>query len=167
MLNELPTGTIAFLFTDIEGSTQLWERYPAAMKVALVWHDELLRRAIESRHGRIVKSTGDGCLAVFVAASDALAAALVAQRDLADRLNRSGDVSETPHIRVRMGLHTGEAELRDGDYYGSAVNRAARIMSIGHGGQVLLSASTASLVADDTIAGISLLDLGEHRVRDL
>lgn len=167
MPNEPPTGTITFLFTDIEGSTQLWERYPAAMRVALAWHDELLRRAIESHHGRIVKSTGDGCLAAFVAASDALVAALAAQRDLTDRLNRSGDVPETLDIRVRMGLHTGEAELRDGDYYGSAVNRAARIMSIGHGGQVLLSASTASLVADATTAGSSLLDLGEHRLRDL
>jgi predicted ATPase/class 3 adenylate cyclase len=175
MNQSLPTGTVTFLFTDVEGSSQLWEHYPEAMKPALARHDDLLRRAIEAHHGRVVKTTGDGCHAVFAVASDALAAVLAAQREMATTewpttglLNT--DILTTDHrplIRVRMGLHTGEAEMRDSDYFGSAVNRAARIMSIGHGGQALLSAATASLVTERLPQGASLLDLGEHRLRDL
>jgi class 3 adenylate cyclase len=167
MLNDLPTGTITFLFTDIEGSTQLWERHPEAMKAALARHDELLREAIESHTGRIVKTTGDGCHAVFASATDAVAAVVDAQRTFHLKHDRPLTTEHSPLIRVRMGFHTGEAEFRDGDYYGSAVNRAARIMSIGHGGQVLISATTAGLIRDNLPPGVSLRDLGEHRLRDL
>ena len=179
MLNNLPSGTITFLFTDIEGSTQLWERYPDAMQAALAWHDELLRRAIESHHGRVVKSTGDGCMAAFASAAEAVAAIIDIQRAL-----QAGSGPPTPAhdgapagvepssaagpvIRIRAGLHTGQAERRDDDYYGTALNRAARIMSVGHGGQVLLSAATAALISDSRPVGVSLRDLGEHRLRDL
>ena len=143
----LPTGTVTFLFTDIEGSTTLWEQYPAAMQVALARHDALLRHAIESADGRIVKTTGDGVVAVFHAAADALAACLAAQRALqaaetgvSGRKPASPDTQLPVTLRVRMGLHTGVAELRDGDYFGASLNRAARIMSAAHGEQVLLSA---------------------------
>lgn len=179
MLNNLPSGTITFLFTDIEGSTQLWERYPDAMQAALAWHDELLRRAIESHHGRVVKSTGDGCLAAFASAAEAVAAIIDIQRALQagsgpptpDHDGAPAGVEPSsaagPVIRIRAGLHTGQAERRDDDYYGTALNRAARIMSVGHGGQVLLSAATAALISDSRPVGVSLRDLGEHRLRDL
>ena len=163
--SELPAGTVTFLFSDIEGSTTLWERHPAAMQVALARHDRALRRAIAGHHGHVVKTTGDGCHAVFASATDAVAAALAAQRALAE--TEPEPVEPTVVIRARMGLHTGEAELRDGDYYGSAVNRAARIMSIGHGGQVLLSAASAALLAAEPLPGATLRDLGEHRLRNL
>lgn len=179
MLNNLPSGTITFLFTDIEGSTQLWERHPEQMKIALSWHDELLRRVIESHHGHVVKTTGDGCMAAFALAADAVAAIIAIQRALQagasppaidpDQLPAEAEPSPPagPVIRIRASLHTGEAELRDGDYHGTALNRAARIMSVGHGGQVLLSAATASLIIDSRPGGVSLRDLGEHRLRDL
>ena len=149
----LPTGTVTFLFTDIEGSTALWEQYPDAMQVALAHHDSVLHHAIESSGGCVVKTTGDGVFAVFGAAADALAACLAAQRALqtpdADTPRPAPAASEIRPpiaIKVRMGLHTGVAELRDGDYFGASLNRAARIMSAAHGDQVLLSAATAELV---------------------
>src|ERR1700687_3054228 len=126
-MSELPTGTVTFLFTDVEGSTRLWEEHPDAMKAALARHDEILRRAIEGCVGHVVKTTGDGFHAVFTVASDAVAAAIDAQLALRHSAGPAGP------LRVRMGLHTGTAELRGGDYYGSAVNRAARLMSIAHG----------------------------------
>src|SRR5689334_8605371 len=126
----LPTGTVTFLFTDIEGSTRLWEDQPHAMQVALARHDALLTEAITAHGGTVVKTTGDGIHAVFPVADAGLAAALDAQLALADE----PWVGCT--IRARMGLHTGSAELRDGDYYGSVLNRAARLMSVAHGGQV-------------------------------
>jgi predicted ATPase/class 3 adenylate cyclase len=156
--------TITFMFTDIEGSTHLWERHPAAMQLALARHDHLLRQAVEAHQGRIVKSTGDGLHAAFNTALSASTAALAAQQALWaepwPELDRQG-------LRVRMALHTGEAEARAGDYFGSAVNRAARLLAIGHGGQVLLSAATTELVRDQLPAGASLLDLGQHRLKDL
>jgi class 3 adenylate cyclase len=131
-----PSGTVTFLFTDIEGSTRLWQADEAAMRAALSRHDELLREAVAGHDGVVFSSMGDGVAAVFSSASAAVAAALDAQRLL------EGEVwpTATP-VRVRMGLHTGEAELRDGDYFGTAVNRAARLMAIGHGGQVLVSSA--------------------------
>src|SRR5262249_22275086 len=132
----LPTGTLTFLFSDIEGSTRLWETQPQAMKPALAEHDALLRAAIESNHGRVVKTTGDGFCAVFDNAEDAVRATLQAQRALM-ALARAKTFDVTIH--ARMGLHTGHADLRDGDYYGQTPNQAARIMAAGHGGQVLLS----------------------------
>lgn len=160
MSSNLPTTTLTFLFTDIEGSTQLWEKHSEAMRVALPKHDAILHEAIAANNGQIIKTTGDGMHAVFVTALDAIHATLAAQNQL-----------EAPlaglEIKVRMGLHTCEAEMRAGDYYGQAVNRAARIMSIGHGGQILLSAITAELVREHLPAQTTLHDLGEHRLKDL
>src|SRR4029079_18066357 len=131
---ELPSGTVTFLFTDLEGSTRLWEEHPDAMRDALARHDAILRDAVTEHHGDIVKTTGDGVHAVFTSARDALDAALAAQLDL-----QRAAWDEVGELRVRMGLHTGEAELRDGDYYGTAVYRAARLMACAHGGQILVS----------------------------
>ena len=159
MNSKLPSGTVTFLFTDIESSTRLWEQYPEEMKPALAKHDSILKQAVESNHGYIIKTTGDGVHAVFGKAIDSVMATLLAQHSLhqtADRL-----------IRVRMGLHTGEAELRDGDYYGSCLNRAARIMSVAHGGQVLLSETTAQVVREHLPAETTLFDLGKHHLKGL
>ncbi len=164
MNGSLPTGTITFLFTDIEGSTNLWEREPQAMKTALERHDTILRAAIAAHRGHLVKTTGDGYHAAFETAQDGLAAILEAQMAL------NQDPWEELHpqaILVRAALFTGEAALRAGDYYGTAVNRAARLMAIGHGGQVLLSAGTVDLIRDRLPQGVNLLDLGEHRLKDL
>jgi predicted ATPase/class 3 adenylate cyclase len=158
----LPTGTVTFLFTDLEGSTRLWEEHPEAMKSALARHDEILRDAISAHDGFVVKATGDGVHAVFASAHDALDAAVDAQHVLG--------VESWPMVdplKVRMGLHSGEAEHRDGDYFGTSTNRAARLMSVAHGGQVLVSLSTAELLSDDVRDGVTLVDLGEHRLRDL
>jgi class 3 adenylate cyclase len=153
-----PSGTVTFLFTDIEGSTRLWQADETAMRSALSRHDQLLRQTVADHDGVVFSSMGDGIAAAFPSASAAAVAALTSQRLL--------DTEVWPTvmpIRVRMGLHTGEAEMRDGDYFGTAVYRAARLMAVGHGGQVLCSAATASLVESET----PLLDLGEHRLRDL
>jgi class 3 adenylate cyclase len=154
--SRLPTGTVTFLFTDIEGSTTLWEQFPDAMRDALARHDSLLRYAIESSGGSVVKGTGDGVYAVFAAAADALAACVAAQRALQAHKDdashpepAASDARPRLALPVRMGLHSGVAELRDGDYLGAALNRAARIMSAAHGGQVLLSAATAELCGRD------------------
>jgi predicted ATPase/class 3 adenylate cyclase len=170
----LPTGTITFLFTDIEGSTSLWEQHPEAMQAALARHDRLLRQAIESTNGSIVKSTGDGVFAVFAAATDALAACLAAQRSLqapeASVSNPEAAATLTCipiSLKVRMGLHTGAAELRDGDYFGASLNRTARIMSAAHGEQVLLSAATAEVVRGDLPEGVTLREMGEQRFKGL
>jgi predicted ATPase/class 3 adenylate cyclase len=159
---ELPSGTVTFLFTDIEGSTARWEGRPEAMRVALARHDALVRATITEHHGHVVKTTGDGFHAAFARAPDALAAALAAQRRLA-----AEPWGEAGPIRVRMALHTGAAEERDGDYYGPPLNRAARLLATGHGGQVLLSETTAGLVRDALPDGVRLLDLGRHRLKDL
>ena len=156
---EFPSGTVTFLFTDLEGSTRLWQLHPEAMKTALARHDEVLREAIEGHAGEVVKTTGDGFHAAFSAAHDALHAAVAGQLALAaERWEATGP------LPVRMGIHTGPAELRDGDYYGTAVNRAARLMSAGHGGQIVVSLATEELVQE---SGVELLDLGEHVLRDL
>ena len=155
----MPSGTVTFLFTDIEGSTRLWDDYPEAMQGALARHDEILRGAVEAGGGHLVKTTGDGIHAVFATARDALDAAVVMQRDLAAESFR-----DTGRLRVRMGVHTCEVERRDGDYYGSEVNRAARLMSVAHGDQIVVSSATSGLVRD---ASVELVDLGEHRLRDL
>lgn len=157
-----PTGTVTFLFTDIEGSTKLWEEHPEQMRLALARHDALLRDAVVSHGGTIFKSTGDGCAAAFPTAPDALLAVLAAQQALAHEA-----WPESVQIRVRMALHTGAAELRDGDYFGPPLNRAARLLSAAHGGQVLLSEATQELTRDTLPTGASLKSLGEHRLRDL
>jgi len=132
-----PTGTVTFLFTDIEGSTKLWEQNAAAMQSALARHDEILRDATEQHGGYVFKTVGDAFCCAFPKAPDALEAALDAQRLLLkERWAESGP------LRVRMSLHMGVAEERDGDYFGPPVNRVARLLSAAHGGQVLLSLPT-------------------------
>lgn len=161
----IPTGTVTFLFTDIEGSTAMWEKYPEQMQTALARHDEILHAAIEARGGYVFKMIGDACCAAFASDKQATLATLEAQRAL---FAETWDEHTT--IRVRMALHTGVAEEKSGDYFGPPVNRVARLLSAGHGGQVLLSAVTYGL-ARDTLRhlepGSELRDLGEHRLRDL
>jgi predicted ATPase/class 3 adenylate cyclase len=159
---ELASQTLAFLFTDIEGSTRLWEQHRQPMKEALERHDAILREAVESSNGQVVKSTGDGLMAVFGSAADGVSACLKAQDGLA-----RAPWGETGALRVRMALHAGEAARRNGDYYGPTLNRTARVMSAGHGGQVLLSAAAAALVMDQLPEGSTLRDLGEQRLKDL
>ena len=157
----LPPGTVTFLFTDIEGSTRLWETQHAAMQRALARHDAILRDAIEANDGYLVKTTGDGAHAAFAIAADAIAACLAAQRAL--KAHAWGELS----IKSRMALHSGGAEQRDGDYYGPALNRAARLMAAGRGGQILLSLATEELVRNHLPADIALRDMGERRLKDL
>jgi predicted ATPase len=139
---------VTFLFTDVEGSTRRWEADAEGMRAALAAHDEVLRAAIEEHGGWLFKHTGDGVCAAFASPGSAVDAAVAAQRAL--------------ELPVRMGLATGEAELRGGDYFGVVLNRAARVMAAGHGGQILLAESTAGL-----LSGVDLLDLGPRRLRDL
>jgi predicted ATPase len=145
------------LFTDIEGSTRLWDEQPGLMRVALARHDEILRKVIEANHGVVFSTSGDGVAAAFGRAGDAVFAAVEAQRQLGSEAWPAG-----VDVRVRMGIHTGEAQERDGDYFGPPLNRAARVMAVGHGGQILVSGTTAGIVS-----GVDLQDLGEHRLRDL
>jgi predicted ATPase/class 3 adenylate cyclase len=158
----VPSGTVTFLFTDIEGSTRLWERHPDAMDRALQRHDELLRSAIESARGHIFKTVGDAFCAAFTSARDAVEAAGATQQAL-----QSETWPEQAPLRVRMALHTGECEERDGDYFGPPVNRTARLEAIAHGGQVVVSQATTVLVRDSLPEGIELVDLGSHRLKDL
>jgi predicted ATPase/class 3 adenylate cyclase len=161
-LPELPSGTVTFLFTDLEGSTRLWEQHPVPMRPALERHDTLLRDAVESAGGDLVKTTGDGLHAVFTTTRAALDAALAGQRALA------AETWAVPGgLRVRMGLHTGDAAARDGDYYGAATNRAARVMASAHGGQIVVSHATEEILRDALPDEIALVDLGEHRLPDL
>jgi predicted ATPase/class 3 adenylate cyclase len=158
----LPQGTLTFLFTDIEGSTSLWEQHPATMQSALARHDAILRHAVTATDGVVFNTAGDGFHAAFARASDALAAALESQRAL------QGEVwGPTGPLRVRMALHTGAVKLCDGDYVGIPLNRAARLMAVAHGGQTLLSQVTAELVHDHLPLDVRLRDLGEHRLKDL
>ena len=161
-MEERPSGTVTFLFTDLEGSTRLWEEHPDAMRDALARHDAILREAVEAHGGYVVKTTGDGVHAVFVTAPDAVGAAVGGQLGL-----DSEQWAVTGPLRVRMGVHTGEAQDREGDYYGPALNRAARLMQAAHGGQIVVSQAAADLLRDDVAGGTALVDLGEHRLRDL
>jgi predicted ATPase/class 3 adenylate cyclase len=162
MPTEVASQTLAFLFTDLEGSTELWELRRQFMNEALERHDAILRDAVETSNGQVVKTTGDGLMAVFASPADGVNACLKAQRGLAHEA-----WGETGPLRVRMGLHAGEAAAREGDYFGPTLNRAARIMSAGHGGQVLLSAAAAALVVDELPGGSTLRDLGEHQLKGL
>src|ERR1700758_3004472 len=143
-----PSGVVTFLFTDVEGSTRRWEADAEGMRVALAAHDEVLRGAIEGHGGFIFKHTGDGVCAAFASPRSAVDAAVAAQRAL--------------ELPVRMGLATGEAELRGSDYFGAVLNRAARVIAAGHGGQILLAESTAG-----PLSGVDLVDLGPRRLRDV
>ena len=142
------SGVVTFLFTDIEGSTRRWEADPDAMRVELETHNRVLREALEAHTGHIFNYTGDGVCAVFASPRTAVDAAVAAQRAL--------------DLPVRMGIATGEAELRDGDYFGAVLNRTARLMAAGHGGQILIDGATAEL-----LSGNELRDLGPRRLRDI
>ena len=157
-VDDLPTGTVTFVFTDVEGSTRLWQEHPDAMSDVLARHDAIVRDAVANHDGRVVKSTGDGVHAVFAVPSAAVDAAVAAQRSL--HAEAWGDIGS---LRVRIGLHAGAATLRDGDYDGTVVNQAARLMGTAHGGQIVCSGAVAELLGDH----VELLDLGAHRLRDL
>jgi class 3 adenylate cyclase len=156
------TGTVTFLFTDIEGSTKLWEHDAPAMQAALARHNELLRSVIDERGGYVFKTVGDAFCCAFPTAPDALEASLDTQRRLL-----SSEWEQTGPLKVRMALHTGATEERDGDYFGPPVNRVARLLSAAQGSQVLLSLPTQELVRDQLPSETTLRDLGEHRLKDL
>jgi class 3 adenylate cyclase len=163
MVSEAPTsGYFTFLFTDIEGSTRLWEEDPGRMASAMARHDALVRAVVAAHQGELVKMTGDGGHAVFPDAIPALSAAIALQLDLLNTESTAGVA-----LSVRCGLHSGDAQVRDHDYFGSVVNRAARIMSAAHGGQVLLSEDVAQRVCRRLPEGVGLRDLGKIRLRDL
>src|SRR4029079_5547737 len=143
-----PSGVVTFLFTDIEGSTRRWETDADGMRAALASHDDLMRETVETHDGWLFKHTGDGVCAAFASPKSAIEAAVAAQHTL--------------ELPVRMGIATGEAELRGEDYFGAVLNRAARVMAAGHGGQVLLDGATAEL-----LSGTDLVDLGSHLLRDI
>lgn len=151
-----------FLFTDIEGSTRLWEQEPARMRAAMARHDELSRKAVLGAGGQIVKTTGDGVHAVFADAVQALHAALTLQQAMAAPAPEDGIA-----LKLRCGVHCGECEARDGDFYGPVLNRAARVMSASHGGQTLVTQAVAERVAERLPPAAALLDLGTVRLRDL
>jgi TolB-like protein/class 3 adenylate cyclase/Tfp pilus assembly protein PilF len=157
-----PTGSVTFLFTDIEGSTRLWEEYAEAMRMALARHDVLLRQAIGQHHGYIFKTGGDAFYAAFATAPDGVGAALAAQQALSTEPWPGQAV-----IRVRMGLHTGMAEFREGDYFGPPLNRVARMMAAGHGGQILVSVATQQACGQALPEEASLASLGEFALKDL
>jgi class 3 adenylate cyclase len=160
--SSLPSGTVTFLFSDIEGSTTRWERDRAAMQEALRRHDSLMRRAIETHGGYVFKTVGDAFCAVFSRPTDGVDAALDAQRSLA-----AEDFNAVEGVRVRMALHAGTADERGGDYFGPDVNRVARLLSTAHGGQIVLSGIVAEMARDALSAGAELRDLGDHRLKDL
>ena len=157
-----PSGTVTFLFSDIEGSTVRWEGSPEAMERALARHDALVRAAIEAHGGYVFKTMGDAFCAAFATAPGAIAAALDAQRALA-----AEDFSGVEGLRARMALHTGHSAEREGDYFGPAVNRVARLLAVAHGGQVVVSGTTAPLVHGILPEQTELRDLGSHRLKDL
>jgi len=159
---ELPTGTVTLLFTDIEGSTQLWEAHAAAMRAALARHDALLRHCIADHDGHVFKTGGDAFCAAFHTAADALAAAFDAQRAL-----HREPWPEGAKLRARMALHTGAVELRDGDYFGAPLNKVARLLATGHGGQTLLSEATHDLGRDHLPPLASVKALGAHGLKDV
>src|SRR6266852_8353447 len=152
-----------FLFTDIEGSTKLWEQFPERMRVALAWHDSILRSVIVGQRGTVFKTVGDSFCAVFSTVHGALRAAATAQHQIsAEAWEEIGEP-----IRVRIAIHTGPAEDRDGDYFGPTMNRVARILGAAHGGQVVVSKPAVDLAGDGLPESAKLIDLGEHRLRDL
>jgi len=163
-MSEVPrSGILTFLFTDLEGSTPRWEQYPDLMQAVSARHDELLRAVFEGTGGRVVKTTGDGFHVVFTSPADGIAAALTGQQAIA----AENWPAEVGGIKVRMGLHAGEGQAREGDYYGPELNRAARVMGIGHGGQVLVSGAATALLRGRLPEGAELIDLGLHRLKGL
>jgi len=153
--------TFHFLFSDIEGSTRLWEAHPETMQTALAMHDQQIRTAIEDQGGVVFKNTGDGAAAVFESSASALLAAVAAQRLLAGT-----DHPEIGRLKARMAIHSGPAEERDGDFFGTSLSRASRLMSAAHGGQVLVSLVSEGLASPVLPEDVELRSLGEHRLRD-
>jgi predicted ATPase/class 3 adenylate cyclase len=150
------------MFTDIEGSTRLWEEHPVEMQVALARHDELVRSIVEKADGYVFKTVGDAFCVAFASARSAVGAAVEVQRGLAcERW------PEPVQLRVRMAIHAGQCTERGGDYFGPTVNRVARLEAVAHGGQVTLSAAAAELLGGELPDGAGLRDLGEHRLKDL
>lgn len=158
----IPVGTVTLVFTDIEGSTKLWEDHPKPMNACLARHDEILRSAIAGANGYVFKTIGDAFCAAFFTATEAVSAALNAQIAIANE-----PWPDQLSIKVRMAIHTGAVESRDNDYFGQAVNRVARLVSVGYGGQILLSQSTCELTRDVLPMGANVRSLGEHRLKDL
>ncbi|HXU56404.1 MAG TPA: adenylate/guanylate cyclase domain-containing protein, partial [Casimicrobiaceae bacterium] len=146
---QAPAGVVTFVFTDIEGSTRLWEQQPERMRPALARHDAIARAAVQGHRGTVVKTAGDGVHATFDDPLDAISATLELQQALDDPAATGGIA-----LRVRCGVHVGVDERRDNDFFGPAVNRAARIMSVAHGGQVLLSEAVAMLVRGRLPSGV-------------
>src|SRR5215218_6507373 len=159
-VSDLPTGMVTFLFTDIEGSTRLWDRYPDNMPEALERHDRILSKNISEHAGVVFRTVGDAFCAAFGAPLPAVCAALGAQRAL--HAEPWGAIGA---MRVRMGLHTSEVELREDGYFGPPLNRVARLMAAGHGGQTLICRVTQELVRDKLSPDVELRDLGEHYLR--
>jgi predicted ATPase/class 3 adenylate cyclase len=163
----LPRGTVTFLFTDIEGSTQLWERHPQAMGAVVARHEMLLREAITAAGGVVFKLVGDAICAAFSSAQDGVNAALAAQRALRAEAWGATGLPQGQPLRVRMALHTGIVEERGGDYFGLPLSRVARLLAAGHGGQILLSLASEQLVREQLPPAVVLRDLGLHRLKDL
>ena len=157
-----PSGTVTFLFTDIQGSTSMWERDATRMQAALARHDEIMRGVVTEHGGHVFKMVGDACYAAFSSAPEALAAGVAGQHAIF-----SEPWDERCRVRIRMALHTGEAEERDGDYFGPPLNRVARLLSAGHGGQTLISRTTKELAGGNLPEEVTLRDMGERRLKDL
>jgi class 3 adenylate cyclase len=158
VMSELPTGTITLLLADVEGSTRLWETQPGAMKAAVERLDQTLSDAVATHHGvrPVEQGDGDSFVIAFARAADAVACALELQR------------APLAPIKLRIGVHTGDIQLRDeGNYIGPTINRTARLRDLGHGGQTVLSGATEPLVVDQLPPDVSLTDLGTHALRDL
>jgi predicted ATPase/class 3 adenylate cyclase len=162
-MTELPSGTVTFLFTDLEGSTRLWEEQPEAMQVALARHDAILEGTIDTCGGVVFSKMGDGMAAASASAADLVRAAVQVQLALASEPWPDA----VGALRSRMGIHTAKGVLVDGHYLNQPLNRCARLMAIGHGGQVLVSGATEQLVRGDLPETVGMVDLGEHRLRDL
>ena len=163
-MSKLPSGTVTFLFTDVQDSTRLWEKYPADMRVALKRHDEIIESLAKQHNGFVVRPRGEGDsrFVVFERAIDGVTAAAAIQR----ALHTETWPEQTP-LYVRMSLHTGEGEFRDGDYYGTAVNRCARLRGIAHGGQTVISKTTYELATEVISPADEYLDLGEHPLKGM
>ena len=163
MTGSLPSGTVTFLLTDLEGSTRLWEEGPDAMRAAMARHDELLEKTVAAHRGYMFARMGDGMAAAFATARDALSAAAVFQQALA-----AENWCTASPLRARVGLHTDEAVIFDDSGYASLpINRCSRLMTAAHGGQTVVSGATEMLMRDQMPDGVELVDLGEHRLRDL
>ena len=169
-----PTGTVTLLFTDIEGSTRLWEERPEAMRVALARHDDIMRQCIERHNGYVFKTIGDAFCAAFADAAEGVAAAIEAQQTLFDdpwEMLNDGSESKTQNpkskIKVRMALHVGDPVCRDNDYFGPTVNRVARILSVGHGGQTIISSVVRDRIGGKLPEKVGIVEHGSHRLKDL